>query len=138
MIDIIRNNDVNLTSLYLSYVHNGLRNNSVNYSQLGALIGDNTNLTQLDIDVDENAWNEDASESDLADSREFFKAIAASTSIEQLRLRAICQSMFAPVCLGNVNLLTLDYKIRCRDCIKESTAKQIIKIARVGYSGGRF
>ena len=115
VIDIIRNNDVNLTSLYLSYVHNGLRNNSVNYTQLGALIGINTNLTQLDIDVpnvpesqEANAWKSDADESALADSRGFFEAIASNTSIEQLRMRAICQSMFAPVCLGNVNLHTLE------------------------------
>ena len=95
MIDIIRNNGLT-TSLYLSYVHNGLRNNSVNYSQLGALIGNNTHLTQLDIDVphvpesqEANAWESDADESALADSRGFFEAIATNTSIQQLRMRYV-------------------------------------------------
>ena len=149
MVDIIRNNGLT-TSLYLSYVHNGLRNNSVNYSQLGALIGNNTHLTQLDIDVphvpesqEANAWESDADESALADSRGFFEAIATNTSIEQLRLRAVSQSMFAPVCLGNVNLHTLELHDcnlgpEAQDSLSNLLQNKASKLQELVVEGGDF
>ena len=108
VISQLKNNDTNLTFLRVDLIENGLIQTSINWAELGYLIGVHTHLKELHIDATMEEWDY------LIKSGEFFNDIAANKSVEHLVLMGPSRhDMFSGSCLEqNTNLRCLEL----RDC----------------------
>ena len=106
----IKNNDSDLTFLRVDFDEKGLLQTSIDWAELGPLIGAHTHLEQLHIDasigISGTNWD------NLEASRQFFKDIASNESIEHLVLMGPrTADMFSASCLEhNSNLQCLELR----------------------------
>jgi len=109
VISQLQRNDPNLTFLKIEFVEYGLLRNSTDWPTVGKLIGSNNQINELHID---GRNGQDDGYQNVEESRQFYRDVASSTSIETLHLTGIEEpDVFSPSLLErSANLQSLDIK----------------------------